>query len=64
MYRDGKKDKYRACITMGGNLVNYPEDCGTPTGDLLTVKLLLNSMISTPNAKFMTRGSSTRASHQ
>jgi hypothetical protein len=38
---------------MGGNLVNYPDDCGTPTADLLTVKLLLNSIISTPNAKFM-----------
>jgi hypothetical protein len=33
---------------------NYPGDCGTPTANLLTVKLLLNSIISTPNAKFMT----------
>jgi len=39
---------------MGGNLVNFPGDCGTPTADLLTVKLLLNSIISTTNAKFMT----------
>jgi hypothetical protein len=39
---------------MGGNLINYSDDCGTPTGDLLTVKLMLNSVISTPNAKFMT----------
>jgi len=54
VYRDGKKDKYRTRITTGGNLVNYPGDCGTPTADLLTVKLLLNSVISTPNAKFMT----------
>ena len=38
---------------MGGNLINYPGNCGTPTEDLLTVKLLLNSIISTPNAKFM-----------
>jgi hypothetical protein len=38
---------------MGGNLVNYPDDCGTPTADLLTVKLMFNSIISTPNAKFM-----------
>ena len=29
-------------------------DCSTPTADLLTVKLLLNSVISTPGAKFMT----------
>jgi hypothetical protein len=39
---------------MGGNLVNFPGDCGTPTADLLTIKLLLNSIISTKNAKFMT----------
>jgi hypothetical protein len=53
-YRDGKKDKYHTRITMGGNLVNYPGDSGTPTANLLTVKLLLNSIISTPHAKFMT----------
>ncbi len=52
--RDAKKDKFWTHITMGGNLINYPIDCGTPTADLLTVKLLLNSVISTPNAKFMT----------
>ncbi len=38
---------------MGGNLINYPGDCGTPTANLLTIKLLLNSVISTPSAKFM-----------
>ncbi len=54
VFCDGKKDKYRTRITMGGNLVNYPGDCGTPTADLLTVKLLINSIISTSNAKFMT----------
>jgi hypothetical protein len=53
VYRDGKKDKYRTRITVGGNLINYPGDCETPTADLLTVKLLFNSVIFTPNAKFM-----------
>jgi hypothetical protein len=53
IYREGKKDKYRTQIKMNGNLINYPGNCGTPTADLLTVKLLLNSIISTPNAKFM-----------
>ena len=28
-------------------------DCGTPTASMLTIKLLLNSIISTPGAKFM-----------
>ncbi len=39
---------------MGGDLVNYPNDCGAPTADLLTIKLMFNSIISNPNAKFMT----------
>jgi hypothetical protein len=49
-----KKDPYRTRIMMGGNLINYPDDCGTPTADLFMVKLMLNSVISMPNAKFMT----------
>jgi hypothetical protein len=53
-YCSEKKDPYRTRITMGGNLVNYPNDCGTPTADLLTIKLMFNSIISTLNAKFMT----------
>ena len=53
-YRSEKKDPYRTRITMGGNLINYPDDCGTPTADLISVKLMLNSVISTMNAKFMT----------
>ena len=33
--------------------MNYPGDVGTRTADMLTVKLLFNSVISTPGAKFM-----------
>ena len=46
-YRDQKKEKERTRITMGGDRTNYPFDCGTPTAELLTIKLLLNSVIST-----------------
>jgi hypothetical protein len=53
-YRPEKEDPNRIRITLGGNMVNYPGDVGTRTADLITVKLLLNSVISTPNAKFMT----------
>ncbi len=53
-YWPKKKDPHHTRITMGGNLINYPDDCGTPTADILTVKLLFNSVISTPSAKFMT----------
>ena len=34
--------------------MNYPGDCGTPTVDLLMLKLLFNSVTSTPHARFMT----------
>ena len=44
----------RTRLVAGGNRVHYPGDADTPTADLLTIKLLLNSIISTPNAKFMT----------
>jgi len=44
----------RTRLVAGGDRVHYPGDAGTPTANLLTVKLLLNSIISTPNAKFMT----------
>jgi len=37
---------------MGGNLINYPEDVGTPTANLLLIKIFLNSVILTRGAKF------------
>ena len=52
-YRPEKKDPNRCRITVGGNMTNCPGDCGTPTADLLTVKILLNSVISTEGARFM-----------
>ena len=51
-YREGKAKPHKTY--SGGDQINYPNDCGTPTADLLIVKLLLNSIISTPKAKFMT----------
>ena len=33
--------------------MHYPGNAGTPTADLLTVKLLINSIISTTSARFM-----------
>ncbi len=44
----------RTMLVTGGNRVHYPYDAGTPTADLLTVKLLINSVISTPGARFFT----------
>ena len=45
-YRPTKKDPNRMILTVGGNLINFPGDVGTPTADMLLVKSLLNSVIS------------------
>ena len=53
-YRSDKTNYYRTIFKVGACRVNSPVDCGTPTLYLTTVKLLLNSIVSTLNAKFMT----------
>ena len=53
-YRPEKDDPYRIRITLGGDQLDVDEDCGTPTADMITTKLLFNSVISTPGAKFAT----------
>ena len=53
-FRPEKKDPNRVRLTVGRDRINYPGDVGTPTADMLTVKLLLNSVISTKDARFMT----------
>ena len=40
--------------TIGGDKVNYPGLVAVNTADMKTIKLLLNSVISTNGAKFMT----------
>eukprot|EP00804_Cyclotella_cryptica_P017687 CCRYP_017146-RA/>CCRYP_017146-RA protein AED:0.52 eAED:0.39 QI:0/0/0/1/0/0/3/0/252 len=50
-FRPEKEDPYRIRLTVGGNRINYPGDCGTPTADMITVKILLNSVISTLKRK-------------
>eukprot|EP00957_Ditylum_brightwellii_P173905 13239356-Ditylum_brightwellii.AAC.1 len=39
---------------MGGNLIEYPGNVHTPTAAINLGKLLFNSVVSTPNAKFCT----------
>ena len=52
--RPQKKEVNRTRMVMGGNRINFPGEVGTPTADLLLVKILFNSVVSTPGAKFMT----------
>ena len=53
-YRPEKKDPNQECLVMGGDKIHPLIDFGTPTVNLLTVKILLNSAISTPDARYMT----------
>ena len=52
-YRPEKDDPYRVRLCVGCDRLHCPWDCGTPTVEMLTVKLLWNSIVATPNAKFI-----------
>ena len=45
---------YRFRWTVGGDKVEHPFDVSTKTADLTTAKLLINSVVSTPKAMFLT----------
>ena len=51
-YHTQKSDPYRVRITVGGNLIHYPGDVTTKTADMITSKLLWNSVLSTPDAQY------------
>ncbi len=46
-YHPEKEDPNCTQVTVGVNLLHYPGNCGTPTVDMITAKLHLNSVIST-----------------
>ena len=41
-------------ITISSNIIQYPINVGTPTADMNTTNILLNSVLSTNNANFLT----------
>ena len=49
-----KDEKYRVRITVGGDKLNFCGDASSVAASLATVKLLLNSVVSTKDAKFTT----------
>ena len=53
-YQLQKEDPYRVHITVGGNQIFYPEETTSPTSDIITIKCLFNSVISTKVARFET----------
>jgi hypothetical protein len=51
--KDHKEEKERTRLTIGGDQIEYPGDKSTRTAGLTTAKILINSVISTSNAKFL-----------
>ena len=49
-----KEEKYRVRITVGGNKLDFCGDASSVVASLATVKLLLNSVVSTKGEKFTT----------
>ena len=52
--RTQKEEKQTIRLTIDGDRLDYFGDASTPTTDLTTTKLHLNSVIFTPTAKFTT----------
>ncbi len=50
-YKPNKAEKERTGLTAGGDRINYPEDVGTPTSDMLVFKCLIDSVVSTKGSK-------------
>jgi hypothetical protein len=51
--KDHKDEKERNRLTVGGDQIEYPGDKSTRTAGLATGKVFINSVISTPSAKFL-----------
>ena len=51
-HRPQKEDPNHARLTVGGNLIDYPFELTTRTADMLSAKILWNSVISTVGARF------------
>ena len=54
MVRTEKNELNRTRATMGGNLINYPEDVVAPATNLSMIKIFFNNIISSEGAKFAT----------
>ncbi len=52
--RPKKAEPNQTQFTVGGDRINYPGKVATPTAEMLVVKMLFNSIISTKGACFMT----------
>ena len=53
-YKPNKQEPHRSRLTVGGDRIVCIYDVSTPTADMQTIKLLWNSVLSTPGAKYFT----------
>jgi hypothetical protein len=51
--KNHKEEKARTRLTVGGDQIEYPGEKSTRTAGLITAKILINSVISTQDAKFL-----------
>ena len=51
--RPQKTETHRKRLTAGVNLIDYPGEFSTPTSDLTTMKLHVNSAISDVKSRYM-----------
>eukprot|EP00804_Cyclotella_cryptica_P002421 CCRYP_004115-RA/>CCRYP_004115-RA protein AED:0.38 eAED:0.38 QI:0/0/0/1/0/0/2/0/346 len=49
-----KQEQNCTRFTVGGDRINYPGEVATPTTEMITAKILFNSIISTTGTPFMT----------
>jgi len=52
-FRPEKEKQHRIRFTAGGNLIQYPGKTSTKAADLTTVKININSTLSTKDARFI-----------
>jgi hypothetical protein len=52
-YKPHKKEKERVRLTVGSDRLDYSGDVATSTADITTIKLLINSTLSTKDAAMM-----------
>ena len=52
-YRPQKAEPYRTRLTVGGNLIDYPGNLSMKDADMTTFKILVNSTLSTPGARWL-----------
>jgi hypothetical protein len=52
-YKTNKKERERVRLTVGGDRLDYSGDVATSTADITTLKILINSTLSTADAAMM-----------